>query len=167
MILKKIKKVLLYFLKKTPELLELDEKDLLLAKVVLDIHRKRTHSNFVIVPLYALHQIHPIDNRKTSLEQTEERARIIAQHKTALLAEKRLTRETLVKYLPPVSGIKVVRESAGNFISFEGNGRLVALQKVFTPQDDIEVEVEEYYFKNTKKILRRMNRVRRRHELIK
>ncbi len=44
-----------------------------------------------------------------------------------------------------------------NCIADEGNGRLAALQEVFSPADGITVEVEEYYFKNPSKILRRIN----------
>jgi hypothetical protein len=35
------------------------------------------------------------------------------------------------------------------------------MQKVFSPTDGIHVEVEEYYFKNQKKLIRRMQRVRK------
>jgi len=59
--LNQIKKFTRYLLGKTSELKELDSKDALLAKTVLDIHRKRTHSQFVLVPLFALKQIHAID----------------------------------------------------------------------------------------------------------
>ncbi len=68
---------------------------------------------------------------------------------------KDLTKEVLAEYLPSVSGIKVVKNSDNYYISYEGNGRLVAMQKVFSPSDSINVEVEEYYFKNPVKILRR------------
>lgn len=47
------------------------------------------------------------------------------------------------------------------YLAFEGNGRIAAMQKVFTPSDGIEVEVEQYHFRNTRKIVRRLNRVRR------
>ena len=81
--------------------------------------------------------------------------------KDKLLEKRKITREVLAEYLPSVSSIKVVQESVNSVIAYEGNGRLTALQSVFTPADEIMVEVEKYYFRNPEKILRRMNRVRR------
>jgi len=63
--------------------------------------------------------------------------------------------------MPSVSWIKVVQDRPGGYLAFEGNGRIAAMQVVFTPSDGIEVEVEQYYFRNTRKIVRRLNRVRR------
>jgi len=78
-----------------------------------------------------------------------------------ILQKKNITRGVLGEYLPSVSWIKVVKEPDDSYISYEGNGRLAALQHVFSPSDGMSVEVEEYYFKNPKKILRRMSRIRR------
>ena len=87
-------------------------------------------------------------------------------HKEELIQQKNLTQGILNQYLPSVSGIKVVKESDQSYIAYEGNGRLVALQKVFEPADNLSIEVEEYYFKDYKKILRRINRVRKLNKLI-
>jgi hypothetical protein len=149
-----------YLTGKTSELGDLDIKDALLAKTVLDIHRKRTHSAFVMVPLFSLKQIHAID-RENAIKATEKRVQTLEEVKAVLLQKKEITREVLAEHLPSVSWIKVVKEPGNSYISYEGNGRLVALQKVFSPSDGMNVEVEEYYFKNPKKIWRRMSRVRR------
>lgn len=87
-------------------------------------------------------------------------------HKEELIQQNNLTQGILNQYLPSVSGIKVVKESDQSYIAYEGNGRLVALQKVFEPADNLSIEVEEYYFKDYKKILRRINRVRKLNKLI-
>ena len=50
-------------------------------------------------------------------------------------------------------------------VAYEGNGRLAALQTVFSPDDAIEIEIERYHFKDNRSILRRINRVRRLHNL--
>jgi hypothetical protein len=155
-----IKKFIKYLLGKTSELGDLDTKDVLLTKTVLDIHRKRTHSKFVLVPLFSLKQIHAID-RDNALQATEKRAAILQEVKSDLIQKKNITRDVLSEHLPSVSGIKVVKQSNASYISYEGNGRLVAMQKVFSPTDGIHVEVEEYYFKNQKKLIRRMQRVRK------
>jgi hypothetical protein len=72
----------------------------------------------------------------------------------------------LGRYLPSVSWIKVVRESEDAYLAFEGNGRLAAMQTVFTPADGLLVEAELYRFKNPRKIIRRLNRVRRLNGLL-
>ena len=163
--LNRIKKFFRYLLNKRSELKDLDTKDALLAKVVLDIHRKRTHSSFAMVPLFAVRQIHIID-RDSAIASTEKRIQIVSAARQALLAKREISKALLAEYLPSVSGIKVVKQMDDSYIAYEGNGRLVALQTVFTPEDDLYIEVEEYHFHNRQKILRRMNRVRRLNGLL-
>jgi hypothetical protein len=160
-----IRSFIRYLLGKSAELSELQQKDVLLGKVVLDIHRKRLRSEFVMVPLFALKQIHAID-RDTALASVTQRAETLRGVRDALLSNRAMTRETLATYLPSVSWIKVVRESPDSYIAYEGNGRLVALQQVFTPGDSMLVEVEEYLFRDPRRIIARMNRVRRMNGLL-
>ncbi len=155
-----IRNFIKYLFGKKSELNDLSAKDALLAKVILDIHRKRTHSEFVVVPLFSLKPIHAID-RDNALKTTEKRAEKLREVKAEFCANIRITREVLAEYLPSVSAIKVVQESEKSVIAYEGNGRLVALQRVFEPSDGLLIEVEQYHFRNPAKILRRMNRVRR------
>lgn len=154
-----------YLWGKRSELKDMSEADVLLAKVVLDIHRHRSSSQFTTVPLFDLYQIHPI-NRENSLQTTEKRIAQLKKYREKLLKECTLSREILQKYLPSVSAIKVVRDDSGKFIAFEGNGRLVALHTVFSPADYMEIEVEEYLFMDRVKILRRMKRIRQMHDLL-
>jgi hypothetical protein len=161
----KITKLISYLFGKKSELKDLETKDVLLAKIVLDIHRKRTHSTIMQVPLFKVKQIHAID-RENAIDATEKRIQIITNVKEKLLQQKIITKDLLNKILPSVSGIKVVKETDQSYIAYEGNGRLVALQKVFEPGDDISIEVEEYRFKNPKKILRRIQKVRKLNKLI-
>jgi len=148
-----------YLLGKRSEVQALSARDVLLAKVILDIHRKRTRTEFVFVPLFAVRQIHPID-REDALQATAQRAAAVEAHRSEILVHKRVSREVLAAYLPSVSWIKVVQQDPRTYIAYEGNGRLAALQKVFGPGDGIVLEVEQYFFRNPAKILRRMNRVR-------
>lgn len=148
-----------YLLGKRSEVQALSARDVLLAKVILDIHRKRTRTEFVFVPLFAVRQIHPID-REDALQATAQRAATVEAHKAEILNHKRVSREILAAYLPSVSWIKVVQQDPQTYIAYEGNGRLAALQKVFRPEDGLLLEVEQYFFRNPAKILRRMNRVR-------
>jgi hypothetical protein len=161
----KIRKFIPYLFGKKSELKDLESKDVLLAKIVLDIHRKRTHSTNIQVPLFNIKQIHAID-RENAIDATEKRIQIITNVKEELLQQKIITKDLLNKVLPSVSGIKVVKETDQSYIAYEGNGRLVALQKVFKPTDGISIEVEEYHFKNSKKILRRIQKVRKLNKLI-
>jgi len=52
------------------------------------------------------------------------------------------------------------------YLAFEGNGRIEALQAVFGPGDAIVVEVEAYRVRSPRKVVRRLNRVRRLNGLI-
>ena len=163
-IVTKISQFFSYLWGKKTELREMDERDALLAKVVVDIHRKRSHSTFVTVSLFALFPIHPI-NRDNAIAATNERIKKLLQVKEILQATRVLNRDDLAVYLPSVSAIKVVEIDVDRYVAYEGNGRLAALQKVFDPLDQIELEVELYHFDDPAKIIRRIQRVRRLHNL--
>jgi hypothetical protein len=164
-ILTQIKKFIAYLWTKRSELQSMDERDMLLAKVVMDIHRKRTHSAFVFIPLFSLNKIHPI-NRENSLRQTQKRIDILLAQKKILLKKQRISKEELAQHLPSVSAIKAVQENKDSYIAYEGNGRLQALKHVFSPEDNIWIEIEEYFFTNPSQIIKRMNRVRKLHGLL-
>jgi hypothetical protein len=133
-----------------------------MAKVVLDIHRKRTHSEFVHVPLHAILPIHPID-RGEAKDTKDKRVLAVEANQGSIPLSGRIGREWLETHLPSVSAIKVVRLADGLYVSYEGNGRLGALQQVFAPRTDLLVEVELYHFRprHLPTIARRINRVRR------
>lgn len=160
-----IKKFSSYLWGKKKELADMDEKDVLLAKAVMDIHRKRSHTSLELVPLFHLHPIHPID-REGAMAAVRERGRILAEHRAELLKEKVLTSELLIQYIPSVSAIKAVRVEDGCYVTFEGNGRLAAMKQVFAPEDEMKVEIEVYHFPDSRKIIRRVERVRRLHGMV-
>jgi hypothetical protein len=160
-----IRKLKNYLLGKTSELSELNVKDVLLAKVVLDIHRKRTHTSFHPVSISSLNPIHAID-RETSLEAVRQRTETLLKIKDLIYQKGCITREILAEHMPSISWIKVVKENDNSYIAYEGNGRILAMKNAFTFSDAVQVEVEEYHFKNPKKIIRRMNRVRRLNGLL-
>lgn len=165
MIISEIKKMVKYLLGKVVEIKDMEPKDAMLGKVVIDIHKKKKSSNFILVPLYSLKQPHAID-RDNAVQATEKRVKVLEENKKILIKDKNMTREVLNEYLKSVSWIKVVKEDADSYIAYEGNGRLVAMMKVFSPEDEIMVEVEEYVVSNYPKILRRMNRVRKMNGLL-
>lgn len=153
-----------YLWGKKKELADMDEKDVVLAKVVMDIHRKRSHTTFLSIPLFQLYPIHPID-REGSLASMEKRSQVLMEFRKELLDQRILTGEILKKFIPSVSAIKAVKTGEDSYVTFEGNGRLASLQKVFTPEDCMEVEIEVYHFSNVKKMIRRVERVRSLHNL--
>jgi len=155
-----MKKFFSYLLGKSTEIQDLDVKDIMLTKVILDIHRKRTGKRFIFVPLFSVKPIHVLD-RENAVAATRQRARALRGKKNVLVSEGKVDRAVLADVLPSVSWIKVVREKDDSCIAFEGNGRLAAMKEVFSPEDGIMLEVEEYIFRNPEKIIRRMNRVRK------
>jgi hypothetical protein len=159
------RKLFRYLIGKRSELEDLDVKDIVMAKAILDIHRKRRRKEIISVPLFTLRQIHRLD-RESAIEATRRRVEVLETHKRELLDEGTLTCEALARHLPSVSWIKVVRESPESYLAFEGNGRIAAMQEVFEPEDGLRVEVVHYIFRNPRKILRRLNRVRRLNGLI-
>ena len=131
----------------------------------MDIHRKKTAKERVRVPLDSLHPVHVLD-RENALEATRRRAETLREHRQRLLEGKVMSFELLAEVLPSVSWIKVVAHGADGYIAFEGNGRLAAMKEVFSPEDGMEVEVEEYRFRDPAKIVRRLDRVRRLNGLL-
>lgn len=152
-----------YLLGKRSEVAQMDYKDAYMGKVVLDIHRKRSGKRSTRVPLSALEPIHRID-RESALAATRERTQALRAHREALLATRLLDSAALHAIIPSVSAIKVVRD-AERWLAFEGNGRLYAMREAFAPEDDMQVEVEEYQFTDApgdaRSIVRRLRRVRR------
>ena len=152
-----------YLLGKRSELAALDHKDAYMAKVVMDIHRKRTGKRLARVPLAQLQPIHRID-RENALRATRERADALRANRDALLTTKLLDSEALQAIIPSVSQIKVVQDG-GRWLAFEGNGRLYAMREVFAPEDGMQVEVEEYLFDDPRSLQRRLRRVRKLNRL--
>jgi hypothetical protein len=154
-----------YLLGKSDEVQDLDLKDMLMAKVILDIHRTRTSKEFVFLPLGHLNPIHKLD-RPTAIRATVARVEALEPHQDRLLAAGRLTCADLAEVLPSVSWIKTVRENDESYLTYEGNGRLAALHQVFGPDADLEIEVELYRCRRSKKVVRRLNRLRRLNGLL-
>lgn len=163
--IRNLRKLGAYVLGKRDELQDLDLTDILMAKVILDIHRTRLRKEFVFLPLAHLHPIHQLD-RPNAIQATEARVRALEPHRDRFLAAGRMARADLAEVLPSVSWIKVVEESEQSFLAYEGNGRLAALHGVFGRDAVLIVEVELYHFRKSKKIVRRLNRLRRLNGLI-
>ena len=163
--IRRLRRLVSYLLGKSDEVQDLDLKDLLMAKVILDIHRTRTSKELVFLPLGHLKPIHKLD-RPNAIRATGARVEALKPHRERLLAVGRLTCADLAEVLPSVSWIKTVRENDLSYLTYEGNGRLAALHEMFGSDADLEVEVELYHFRRPKKIVRRLNRLRRLNGLL-
>lgn len=152
-----------YLLSKRSEVAQMDHKDAYMAKVIMDIHRKRTGKRLVRVPLAQLEPIHRID-RESALHAMRERTGALRAHRDALLAMKFMDSNVLQAIIPSVSQIKVVRDG-DRWLAFEGNGRLYAMREIFTADDGMQVEVEEYMFDDPRRLQRRLRRVRKLNRL--
>ncbi len=108
--LSKIQQFFDYLLGKRSELKDLDLKDAVMAKVILKIHRTRTHKEVVFVPLHHVVQLHKLE-RENSMAATQARVDTLIEHKEALLSDPIFTRERLMEFLPSVSGFKVVQQA--------------------------------------------------------
>lgn len=154
-----------YLWGKRDELAALDWKDAELARIVLAIHRQRRSVQWRFVPLAAIAPIHPI-NRSTALASASERAERIRPIADAIRVAGRLDRNRLDGVMPSVSAIKLVETAPGEFVSYEGNGRLAAIRSVFEDRPDLLVECEHYEIAHAARLLRRIDRLRREHGLI-
>ena len=160
-----LRKLADYLIGKSDEVQDLDLKDLLMAKVILDIHRTRVRKDLVFLPLGYLKPIHALD-RPNAIRATEARVEALRPHYERFLVAGTLTCADLSEVLPSVSWIKTVCENDQSYLTYEGNGRLAALHEVFGREADLEVEVELYHFRRSKKIVRRLNRLRRLNGLL-
>jgi len=151
-----------YIYAKRSELQQLRFRDILMAKAITDIHRHVVRKKKKIVPLWSIHPIHCLDREAAQLK-LDERIKVLNEHKEEITRLKVLTRKRLLRYLPSISGIKVIRDGHGGYISFEGNGRVEAFRQVFASSDNVKLEVEVYYVDEPKKILRRVRRVQKRN----
>ncbi len=151
-----------YLLGKSSDLRDLDRNDVLLGKVVLDIHRKKSGSELAYVPLNDILPIHPID-REEAIETLHERASTVATHREEIEKQGKISREFLHEFLPSVSDIKVADLGDGRFVAFEGNGRLAALREGLGADASLPVEVERYRFstRDRNRFRRQIDKLRR------
>lgn len=91
---------------------------------------------------------HIID-RENATKTVNNRIKILNKNKKTLLETKDITNKELKKYLPSVSWIKVIKYN-DKYVAFEGNGRLVAMKKVFSKKDNVKLQVQEFVFDNKK-----------------
>ena len=132
-----------YLLGKREEAKHLSYKDAVLAATIAELHGKKKGEKKAYISLEKLLCIHAID-RPSALQKIEERVSLL---KKASFGEK-ISQKELAKVLPSISHFKVVPYKE-NYVTLEGNGRLLALKKVFS---DKEIEVDVLDVSDDKKI---------------
>jgi len=124
------------------------------------IYRTRTHKTIELVPLRKIVYLHKLD-RENALNALKKRVQVIREHQAQIVKENWITMTVLAEYLPSVSFIKVILDKKGDYLAFEGNGRIAALKEVYNDSDQIMVEVQQYHFKSDRGVLRLLHRLRR------
>jgi len=158
-----IKKVWNWLFAKRSELFQMNHKDALMAHIVVDIMQNSKKHGFKYCKLHSLDPIHPVDNRKNTIRATQERVNKLKPYRNKLLKRRKLSKEDLSKYLPSATYARAIPTSEGRHFTFEGNGRIAALKQIFTPQDNIEIELDVYYPRHGRKVRRNIKKLRAMH----
>lgn len=146
---------LLYMWDKLPELKNLGNKDFQLSKLVTRVHRLRKKVVKAQIQLAQLYPIHAID-RETAQLRVDERISALQKVEHEWRKEAFISNKLMLAVIPSVSAIKVIQIDSGQYIAFEGNGRLYALKGVF---DDLVIEVDLYQLEKDTTISRRIQRI--------
>ncbi len=152
---------------KKDEVFELSYKDAFMAHIVLEIMTNPSNQEFVYAPLNDLHSIHPVDNRENTIEATKKRTAIVEKEKTRLLALKQINKETIAEILPSATYIRAVKNGENGYYTFEGNGRVAALQNVLSSSDGITIELDLFTPRKPRRVLRYIRKLRKLHGMKK
>lgn len=77
-----------------------------------------------------------------------------------------MSKELLAELLPSLTYVRVIHANDDRFYCFEGNGRIAALKSVFTPQDNLLVEVEVFFPKNARRSIKKIQKLRKLHKMV-
>lgn len=107
----------------------------------LDLMLKKQDTRRVFIPLSKLENVHPV-TFPPALEKTKKRAESIRQNRSKVDIETGLSIEQAAEFMPSKNAMRAIRDKRGNFIVFDGNGRLEAIRQAFSDYPDLPVEVE-------------------------
>lgn len=138
-----------------------------MASIVRSI-RKQARREVRMLPLSQLSSIHPVDERG-AIEKTAGRARAAVAARDVLDHSPYTMTRTIIANYPglkefqSISGFYVVKLADEEYVTFEGNGRCVALQWAFPEGDELrhklKIEVKEFIIdddENKAEIIRRI-----------
>lgn len=136
---KKIKDFFVYWYEKREEVRFLKLRDLKQLNIISQIELFTVKKEKIFIGLKSIRLLHPID-RESALEKIKQREKRIKDYTDIDITS--ISQKELDEIMPSITPIKVVRWKK-RYIVWEGNGRIVALKKVFLK--NVEVEVVEYH----------------------
>mgnify|MGYP000844791753 CR=1 FL=1 len=130
-----------YYLQKARELNQLDRSAPLAISLRTLIMSTTREIRTEMIALRNLQEIHPI-SRSASMQKLNHRIEGLEGMPLWTWRDHSLSNEVLNAYLPSKNAIRVVQRASGDYVVFDGNGRLFALKQVFP--DTLKIEVENY-----------------------
>lgn len=120
------------------------QKNLKLMAFVTSLMLTTKERAFVRVPLHALNTIHTIDAPEAQHKMAG-RAEMLVTHFDEIVDAGILSVELQNKLIPSIYPLMAVQDKFGNFVVFDGNGRLGAIHKAFQGRlPDLPVEVQVF-----------------------
>ena len=142
----KISSYLNYLKSKFGEITELDRTNITATLLRISIIRKTENKKLIIVPLNQLKMIHPID-RPTSEGKLNQRIIVLKNIDRNIIANGVLNFSLYNQIMPSKNAIRVIKDTDGKFVIFDGNGRYEAIKRAF--EDDLDLSVEVEYFETS------------------
>ena len=114
----------------------------------------------VYIPLNQLAFIHPI-TRESSMEKSQKRVQSLKEISDEI-SDDAISHEMLSQAMPSKNALRVIQAEDLSYVVFDGNGRLLALKKVFDSNPNFKVEVELFKSNSSllKKTLERLRKMR-------
>jgi len=139
-----------------------------MASIVGSI-RKQAREEVRVLPLGQLSSIHPIDN-PGAIEKTADRARAalaacdVLDRSPYIMTKAMTANYPGLKEFQSVTGFYAVKLAEGEYVTFEGNGRCVALLWAFPEGDELrhklKIEVTEFIIDDDKEKAEIVRRIR-------
>ena len=138
---KSIKNSFKYWYEKREELKYLKLRDMKQAYIISQIALFTQEKTNEYIYIKNIKLLHPV-NRISALKKIKEREVVLKQNQEKIVQREAISRENLDKYIPSITPMKVIKFKNRQYVIWEGNGRLVALEKVFGK--NLMIEVEEH-----------------------
>jgi len=151
-----------YLTQKFSEIKHIDKSNLVAILLRYRLVTQNNGKRVVDIPLSKLKAIHPI-NRGASLEKTKARAASLAQYTSKEGIPDVITTDIQEATIKSRMLMRAVKTDDGNYIVFDGNGRLFALRE-FAEQEklaNIPISIELYDIEYSK--IKHLIEIRRKH----
>jgi hypothetical protein len=132
-----------YYGNKAREIGELDWSNYYASRLRISLFLHLEKREAIFIPLNRLRMIHPI-TRGAALEKLESRIALVRESAPGIRAAGKLSMDKQMELLPSKNPLRAIRDAQGNFVIFDGNGRLEALKQGLGEDSDLPVEVEHF-----------------------